>query len=184
MELECGMENKIITISGVPGTGTTTIARLLSKKLDLQMIYIGELFRELAKKYKLSLEEFGEFAKNNPKIDEELDARQIEYGKHGNVILEGRLSGCMMIKNNIPAFKILLTAALDERIKRIMGRENKEYDLVRTEILTREKGEGERYKRLYGLDYKEPSNYNLVIDTTELTPDEVIEEILNKIKMN
>jgi cytidylate kinase len=178
------MENKnIITISGVPGTGTTTIARLLSKKLDLQMVYIGELFRELAKKYKMTLEEFGEFAKNNPKIDEELDAQQIEYGKHGNVILEGRLSGCMMIKNTIPAYKILLTATLEERIKRIMGRENKKYDLVRTEILTREKGEGERYKRLYGLDYKDPSNYDLVIDTTTLTPEEVITEILVNMKI-
>ena len=95
------MENNIITISGVPGTGTTTIAQLLSKELGLKMIYIGELFRELAKKYKMSLEEFGEFAKNNPKIDQELDEQQIKYGKQGNVILEGRLSGCMMIKNNI-----------------------------------------------------------------------------------
>jgi len=90
----------------------------------------------------------------------------------------------MMIKNNIPAFKILLTAGLEERIKRIMGRENKEYDLVRTEILTREKGEGERYKRLYGLDYKDPSNYDLVIDTTKLTPEEVTELANEQVEKN
>jgi predicted cytidylate kinase len=171
--------SKVITISGVPGSGTTTIGNMLSKELDLKMIYIGEIFREIAKDYDMSLEEFGKFADNNPEIDRKLDEKQLEYGRKGNIILEGRLSGCLMKKNEIESFKILLLADLDIRVKRIMGRENKSYEQVKVEIETRENGELERYKRLYGLNYKDHLYYDLVIDTTDLTPEQIVAKIID-----
>ena len=179
------MTNKpVLTISGVPGSGTTTIAQLLAEKLELRMVYIGEIFRELAKEYKMTLEEFGEYAEGNPEIDHELDQRQIEYGKKGNIILEGRLSGCMMKKNNINAFKVLLTAELEERIKRIMGRENKRYDLVKEEIESRENLELERYKKIYDLNYLDLSVYDLVMDTTHMTPEQIVVKIIEEFQGN
>ena len=67
-------KNTVITISGVPGTGTTTIAKLLSKQLDLPLVYTGETFRKLAKEHKMNLEDFSELAKSNPEIDHESPA--------------------------------------------------------------------------------------------------------------
>ena len=92
------------------------------------MVGIGEIFRELAKEYDMTLADFGRYADNNPEIDQKLDDKQLEYGRGGNIILEGRLSGCMMKENNIKSFKILLLADLATRVKRIMGRENKTYE--------------------------------------------------------
>ncbi len=170
----------VITLSGVPGTGTTTIAKLLSEKINLQLIYIGETFRMLAKEYKMTLEEFGAFAKDNPKIDEELDKRQLELAHKGDIILEGRLSGWMAKKNGIDAFKILLTADLETRIKRIMGREGKSYFQVKTEILAREQVELNRYIDLYGVNYRDPHHYDLIIDTSNLTPEQIVDKIIDK----
>ena len=62
-----------------------------------------------------------------------------------------------------------------------MGRENKTYEQVKSEIEKREHGEVERYQKLYGMDYKNPTNYDLVIDTSFLTPEEIIEKILEKL---
>jgi predicted cytidylate kinase len=174
---------KVITLSGVPGSGTTTIGQMLSKELNLKMVYIGEIFRDLAKEYDMSLDEFGKFADNNPEIDRRLDEKQLEYGRMGNIILEGRLSGCIMKINNIDSFKILLIADLDTRVKRIMNRENKSYEQVRTEIETRESGEVERYKKLYNLDYKDHSHYDVIIDTTNLTPEQIVIKIIENLKL-
>ncbi len=173
----------VITISGVPGSGTTTIAKLLSTKLNLRLVYIGEIFRELAKQYNMSLSEFGSFAKENPKIDQELDNRQVDHARSGNVILEGRLSGWMTKNNNVEAFKILLSADLDTRVNRIMGRENKDYDQVKEEIISREQTELQRYEKIYGINYQDHSHYDLVIETTNLTPEQIVEKIIENLNL-
>ena len=169
---------KVISISGVPGSGTTTIAKLLSRKLNLRLVYIGETFRELAQEYNMSLPEFGKYARTNSKIDSELDERQVAQARQGSVILEGRLSGWVLKNANIKAFKVLLTASLDIRVKRVMNRENKSYDTVRIEILEREQLELERYQRLYGINYQDISHYDQIIDTSSLTPEEIVQTIV------
>ena len=67
-----------ITISGLPGAGTTTIARLLEKEIGLKHVYSGDIFRNMAKKYKMSLEEFGQYCEKHKDIDEQLDRYQLE----------------------------------------------------------------------------------------------------------
>lgn len=175
---------KVITISGEPGSGTTTIGQLLSQEFNIKMVYIGAIFRELAGVYNMTLSEFGEYAEDNPDVDHELDTRQVEIAKQGDVILEGRLSGWMMKMNKIKAFKILLTADLDIRISRIMDREKKDYEQVKAEILKREACENERYSDFYDADYQDQSYYDLIINTSELTPNEIVKKIKDAINNN
>ena len=169
----------VITISGEPGSGTTTIAKLLNEELKLELFFIGETFRVLAREYKMSLPEFGKYADTHPEIDFELDKRQVARAKRGNVIMEGRLSGWLMRKNNIKAFNIYLMADLAIRVKRIMGREEKSYDQVEREILEREKCEMDRYKKIYNIDYSDPVHYDLIIDTSNLTPEQIVKKIID-----
>ncbi len=169
----------VITVTGVPGTGTTTIVNLLSKKTGLCLINTGEIFRELAKEYNMDLSKFSNYTKSNPKIDLELDTRQLKFARKGNVILEGRLSGWLMKNNNINAFKVLLTADLETRVKRIMGREEKTYDTVKFEIIEREECEQDRYLKIYDVNYEERSHYDLIIDTSDLTPEKIVQKIVD-----
>ena len=114
----------IITISGTPGSGKTTVAELLKEKTGIKYIYSGMIFRELAEKYKMSLEEFGKYCEENSDIDKELDNRQVEILKKGDVILEGRLAGWLAFRNNIPAVKVMIDTDVDTRAERIVKREN------------------------------------------------------------
>jgi CMP/dCMP kinase len=172
----------VITISGTPGSGKTTVAQLLEKKLDFKYVYSGIIFRELAEKYKMSLEEFGRFCENNSKIDKELDSRQIEILKKGNVILEGRLAGWLAHLNKIPAFKVAIVADINTRAKRIVNREQGSVKKRKKEILEREKSEAVRYKKYYKIDLFDMSIYDLVIDSADKTPDEIVEKILKNFK--
>jgi len=83
------------------GSGKSTVGQLLKEKLKMNYIYSGQIFRETAKKYKMSLEEFGKYCENNENIDKELDEKQLNILKKGDIILEGRLAGWIAHKNNI-----------------------------------------------------------------------------------
>jgi len=171
----------IITISGTPGSGKSTIGQLLNEKLGIDYIYSGQIFRETAIKYKMSLEEFGKYCEKNKEIDKELDEKQLCILKMGNVILEGRLAGWIAEKNNIDALKIMITADLDTRIKRIIKRENGDYKARLKEVLKREKSEEKRYKNYYNIDIKDTSIYDLIIDSSSKKPEEIIDIIVKKI---
>ena len=171
-----------ITISGFPGSGKTTVSEILKEKIGLNYIYSGDIFRNKAQEYKMSLEEFGKYCEKNPEIDRELDDFQLKILKKGDVIVEGRIAGWIAYKNNIPSVKILLTADLQTRAERIVKRERGDINYRKKEILKREKSENLRYKKYYDIDMNETSIYDLIIDTSNKTPEEIVNIILNKIK--
>jgi predicted cytidylate kinase len=173
----------IITIGGPPGSGKTTVARLLSEKLQLDLVVIGEIFRSLAKEKGYTLAEFGEMALEDHSIDIELDKRTIERAQMGDLILEGRLAGIMLQKNNIPACKIWIDANLNERAKRITERDGGELENVISRIKEREKCEIERYELIYGVNLSDRNIYDLIIDTSDITPEEVVKTILKMLKV-
>jgi len=170
-----------ITISGNPGSGKSTVAKLLEDKLGLRYVYSGMIFREMAKKYNMSLEEFGKICEGNSEIDKELDGRQLEILRNGDVILEGRLAGWLAHRNNIPAFKVAVVADLETRVQRIVKREKGSVEKRKKEILEREKSEVLRYKNYYNIDLKDTSIYNLVIDSGDKTPEEIVDIIIEKL---
>jgi len=171
----------IITVSGTPGSGKSTVAQLLEEKLSIEYVYSGMIFRTLAKKYKMSLEEFGKYCENNEDVDRELDDKQLEILKKGDVILEGRLAGWLAYKNNISAFKIMIDTDLDTRAERIVKREGGDIKVRKKEIIKREKSESLRYKNYYDIDLSDTSIYDIVIDSGTKTPEEIVDIILKKL---
>jgi CMP/dCMP kinase len=171
-----------ITISGLPGTGKTTVAQLLEKKTGLHYVYVGDIFRSQAKEYNMSLEEFGRYCEKHREIDEALDKRQLEILKKGNVIVEGRITAWLAHNNKVSAIKVLLTADLDTRAQRVVKREQGSENERKKEILKREKSEQIRYKKYYGIDITDTSIYDIIIDTKNKTPEEITDLIVNKLK--
>lgn len=171
-----------ITISGLPGTGKTTVAQLLEKRLGLRYVYSGEIFRELAKKQGMSLEGFGAYCEEHREIDEKLDQFQLEVLRKGNVIVEGRISGWLAYRNNIPALKVLLETNIDVRAGRIVKREQGDAEKRKKEILKRERSEATRYKKYYDIDVNDTSIYDVIIDVSTKIPEEIAEIILQHLE--
>ncbi len=151
----------IITISGSPGTGTSTLSRILSRELDLRWVNSGELFRKIASDRGISLRELGRIAEESPEVDYLIDDAQRAMAKEAGGVFEGRLSGHVLEAD----LKILLKADRMVRAERIASREEKLVEDALRESKAREESEARRYEKYYNIDVNDFSVYDLVIDT-------------------
>jgi cytidylate kinase len=169
-----------ITISGLPGSGTTTVAKLLSKELSMDVISAGEMFRAIAKEKSLQLGQFNKLAEDSDNFDRWIDVKQGEEAmKHDNIIVEGRLSGFFVPKAEL---KIWLKAPIEIRAQRVAGREKMAYEEALAAMEGREQSEHKRYEQYYGIDLNDLSLYDLVIDSSQWRENTIVRMILEAIE--
>jgi len=163
-----------ILLSGLSGTGSTTAARRLATDLSLTYVYGGQIFRTWAAERGMTLEDLAESLEHDPKAERKIDDRLIESGKQDNVLVESRTVG-WIFPTDIPAIRIWLTCDLEERLRRVQDREH--HARSAENLLRREASDNRRYRNLYGIEVEDVSPFHLVLDTTHLTVDEVVEQI-------
>ncbi len=175
-----------ITISGKAGTGKSTVAKLLSEKLHLRHYSIGDLMRVMAKEKGMTLLELNKIAEKDKSIDFELDNKLKELGKtKNNFVVDGRLTAFFIPNAEV---KVFLDAADKVRAQRILKdkrqqEKSKNLNEAMSKIKKREESEKKRYKKYYGINYLDKKLYNHVIDTTKLTPKQVVEKVIRFIKL-
>ncbi len=153
-----------ITVSGLPGSGTTSLSRYLAERHGFSMISAGEVFRQLAREHDMDLATFGRLAEENPEFDKMIDARQKEIAsERDNIIIEGRLSGWVV---NGADLKIWLFAPIGCRIRRIVSRDQVSDDNTAEQItLERERCEAARYRTYYDIDINDLSIYHMILNS-------------------
>lgn len=177
----------IITLTGVPGAGKSTIAKLLSERLNIPWYSMGDLRGKLAAERGMTIDELNELGETEAFTDHDIDAYQTKLGKEqSNLIIDGRLSW-----HFIPhSFKVFLDVDPDEAARRIfeaskqgLRADEKPYASareVKERVQARLASDQKRYQQYYQLDYLDRRNYDLVIDTTLLTPEQIVQRILDK----
>lgn len=153
-----------ITVSGLPGSGTTSLARHISDTLHTGMISAGEVFRQMAQEYGMDLAAFGKRAESDPSFDRLIDERQREIARsHDDIVVEGRLSGWFVTEADL---KIWLFAPLECRVARIQTRDAVA-DRAAAAQMTREREscEAQRYRSYYGIDIDDMSPYHLILNS-------------------
>jgi predicted cytidylate kinase len=169
----------IITISGPPGSGKTTACSKLSERLGVKAVVFGKIFRQLAAEKNLSLGELGAIAEKDPSIDKMIDSRILDIARESDdIILESRLSAYMCARHGIPALKVYLDASPKVRMSRIGIREGETEEEACAKTLDRQRSEAKRYLMYYGIDIDDKSVYDLVINTDDLDPDQVVDIII------
>jgi len=169
-----------ITITGPPGSGKSTVAKLLAKKLKLKHYSAGDIRREIAKKKGISLEELNKLDEKTHKTDKIADDFQKKLGKtEDNFVIDGRLPH-YFIPNS---FKIFLYVDPKVGAQRVMERRKgvevyKSVEEAQKKLAEREASDRKRYRDLYGIDYDKKSNFDLCIDTSKTTVEEIAEEII------
>lgn len=180
-----GDEKKLkITITGDLYSGKSTVAKAISEALKYTYFSVGDLQRKLAIEKGMSITEYNRYMRDN-NLDYEVDNKTMEIGRDkDNFIFDARLAW-----NFIPdSFKIYLKVDVDVSAQRAMKDDrgkSERYAQVqdaKANIIERRRLEVSRFKDIYGADIGDENNYDLVIDTSYISTEAVIREILEKIK--
>ena len=127
------------------------------------------------------------YVKEHPEIDRQIENSAAEYAKQNdNFVIDARLGWYAVPES----FKVYLKVDLDVSAQRAFYDEKRKstekFNTVeeqKQDIIRRYNYENERYWNLYQIRKNDMSNYDLVVDTTDKTPEEVakiIEEEYSK----
>lgn len=174
-----------ITLSGELGSGKSTVANYLIGKMPFKIVSAGLLFRQLAAKHGMSAKEFNQFIENDPKYDHYVDDTMAVLGRTDEkIIFDSRMAWHFVPSS----FKIYLYVDVDtatERIFNDVGRVSESYSdkaTARKEIVERRQSEILRYQNFYHCNLDDYSNYDLIVDTSHASRDEVNELVFNSFK--
>lgn len=177
----------IISLSGDLASGKGTVSNILTADLNYGIYRNGEYFRKLAKEMGMNVTSFNVYVKEHPEIDRQIENSAAEYAKQNdNFVIDARLGWYAVPES----FKVYLKVDLDVSAQRAFYDEKRKstekFNTVeeqKQDIIRRYNYENERYWNLYQIRKNDMSNYDLVVDTTDKTPEEVakiIEEEYSK----
>ncbi|HAP57195.1 MAG: (d)CMP kinase [Sphaerochaeta sp.] len=167
-----------IAISGKSGCGNTTVSQLVADELGYPMINFT--FRTLSEEKGIEFWTFCKMAEESDEFDLEVDRRQVEMAlSQPDCVLGSRLAIWMLKQADL---KVYLSASSLERARRIMQREGGTLEERLEQTRRRDANDSARYKRLYNIDNSDTSVADLVIDTSELGPEDVARIIIKEAK--
>lgn len=180
------MNIHIITMAGDIASGKGTVTSLLKQELGYEIYKNGEYVRKLAKEMNMSIVEFQEYLNAHEEIDRQIEkSASIYAAENDNLIIDARL-GFYAVPHS---FKVYLRVDLKEAARRAyndaLRKDTEQYKSIEEamkDIKYRYEQENMRYLKTYGVKRDDMSNYDLVIDTTEMTPEQVADKILTEYK--
>lgn len=183
----------IISISGVPGSGKTSVAKILAGQLGMKFYSMGDLRGKMAMERGITIDELNKIGEEDKTTDTSVDDYQKKLGQQeDHFIVEGRLSW-----HFIPhSFKIFLDCAPMVAAQRIYAAKRASPGKTRADeaayasveeakaaLDARIASDAVRYKKHYGIDYRDPSHYDFALDTTGLvSAQETADRLLAELK--
>lgn len=174
----------IISLAGDLASGKGETSKVLMQKLGYGIYRNGEYFRKLAKEMNMSVTEFNIYVEKHPEIDRKIENSAAEYAKHNdNFIIDARLGWYAVPES----FKVYLKVDIDVAAKRAfkdLDRKDTEnfnsLEEQKQDMIKRFELENKRYYELYNVRKEDMSNYDFVIDTTNILPEEVADKIIKE----
>ena len=166
-----------VAISGKSGCGNTTVSTLLSQKLGVKLI--NYTFRQLAQEKGLTLAQVIENAKTDDSYDIFVDNHQVELARAEPCVLGSRLAIWMLKEADL---KVYLYASDDTRAKRILNREGGDLEQIKSFTSMRDSEDSKRYLKLYNIDNNKYDFSDLIIDTANYNPEQIVDLILAELK--
>lgn len=170
----------IISMTGMPCSGKTVVIQHMVKKYGFVRVSGGDMYRKVAVDRGIDVLELNRISDTS--VDKMVDEEIIKVGKerfYDNVIFDSRTAWHFVPKS----FKVFLVVDEDEQAKRLLGTNRdseKHYESIeeaKWALNERWELENKRYQNLYGFDNKNLNQYDLVVDTTNRTIEDVADLI-------
>lgn len=171
----------VLCISGLAGSGKSTVARKLAEKYHLRYYSGGDALMALALEKGYSPLDRGwweskeglSFLKKRGKdsqFDEAVDKKLLEAAEEGNVVLDSWAMPWLLDKG----FKVWLDVPVEKRAQRIAGRDCISFEKALAALKQKEKQTKAIYRKMYGFSLGEDfAPFNLILDAETLNIEEV-----------
>ncbi|MCP8308244.1 MAG: cytidylate kinase family protein [archaeon] len=175
-------KNIVICISGMAGTGKSTLAKRIAERYGLNYFSGGDALKQLAMEKGFEPKgdgwweskeglKFLEEREKDKRSDEKVDNKLLMMANKGNVVLDSWTMPWLFKKE---AFKIWLKASLEVRAERAAKRDSIEAEIIIKIIKEKDERTRSIYKSLYGFDFGgDFSPFDLILNTDKFNPDEV-----------
>lgn len=177
-------QSMIITISGLPGSGKSTVGKRLAKQLGYRFYSMGDLRGKMAMERGMSIDQLNKLGESEVWTDQEADEYQKKLAQtEDNFVIDGRLSWHFIPQS----FKVFLTVDVEEGARRIFKRQRPDEPPVTSvqemaaQIRARIASDNTRYQKWYGVQFNDPKNYDVVINTTRGGQKQVVKEIVARL---
>ena len=180
-------QKTVISISGMAGTGKSTLAKKLAQKYGLKYYSGGDALRVLAAEegYNSSSNgwwespdglRFLDERKKDSSFDKVVDEKLLEYAAEGNVLLDSWTMPWLVKEG----FKIWLSASVDKQAERIAKRDKMTIEEAHKALEQKESRTKAIYKKLYGFALGEDfAPFNFILDSDNLSAEEVFQVLCN-----
>jgi CMP/dCMP kinase len=179
----------VICVSGLAGTGKSTLAKKLARKYGLKYYSGGDALRALAREEGLDASKRGWWESpeglsfldrraKDSKFDKAVDDKLLECEKRGNVLLDSWTMPWLIEDG----FKIWLLASLEKRAERVAKRDGISVSEAMAMLREKEAKTKAIYSKLYGFALGEDFKpFDLVLDTENLSEEEVFQVLCSVI---
>jgi CMP/dCMP kinase len=172
----------VITISGDLASGKTSVAKLLCARIGYKLLSSGDMHRSIARKLGMNSLQSNVYAELNPWIDERVDSALLASVADGSdYVVESRVAW-YLLKDSL---KVYLTVDANVGATRATfaaqkGDEPryKDPEDAKMQLQARKASENRRFLAVYGIDCSDLNNYDVLVDTTHLTQEQVVEKVL------
>ncbi len=171
-----------ITITGKLGSGKSTVAKKLVEQYGFEIFSTGAILRAAAAERGMDVlelnKELSAKLDSDRSMDDLIDSTTVRVAaerKDDKLIFDSRMAW-----HFVPdSFKVFVTVAPCVAAARVMkdprpGEPCEDENALCEELVERSKVEQARFQALYGVDYYDYNNYNLVVDSSNRTPDEIV----------
>ncbi|MCL2004224.1 MAG: cytidylate kinase family protein [Oscillospiraceae bacterium] len=174
-----------ISITGNLGSGKSTVCAYLRETYNAIIYSTGRIHRDIAQRMGKSTLEMNLLMKDDHSYDHMIDDEVVELSKKRHpsvVVFDSRMAWHFAVKS----FKVFLSADADVAAERVYhasrGKEEVYASLedAKAKLAARAEAERERFKLIYGVDYTDPANFDLIADTSARTPEEVAELVYSE----
>ncbi len=165
-----------ITITGDLGSGKSAVSRLIVENHGYKPYSTGTAQRALADRLGITTLELNQRAETDPTIDEKIDSifRQLRDAPEKYVI-DSRMAW-HFVPDSLKVKLVVDARIAAERIMNDPKREKEKYpdiDATIVALAARRNSEVLRFRKYYNVDLNDLANYDLVIDTSTRTPQEI-----------
>lgn len=166
-----------ITLTGNLGSGKSTLSKILEAEYGYEIFSTGKVIRQIAEEQGVSVLEMNKLMEKDHKYDHMIDdttARISREQKDKKILFDSRLAWNFVEES----FKVFLSVSLPVAASRVLADASRgavetyaSVEECMASLKDRAATEDRRYKDIYGIEYFNYANYNLVLDSSDCTPD-------------